>query len=91
MEKKKAVFVTGLCAVMLILIIVGLNELTDIGFMLVVGALAICGFCKAAFAFYDWLTAVKPEKLDPVFSEEPTADFVATYDEIKAELRRDEA
>ena len=91
MEKKKAIFVTGLCAVMLILIIVGLNELTDIGFTIVVGALAICGFCKAAFAFYDWLTAVKPEKLDPVFPEEPSEDFAATYDEIKAELRRDEA
>lgn len=90
MEKKKAIFVTGLCAVMLILIIVGLNELTDIGFMLVVGALAICGFVKAAFAFYDWLRKSE-DKLEPVFPEEPSEDFVATYDQIKEELRRDEA
>lgn len=90
MEKKKAVIVTGLCAVMLVLIIIGLNELTDIGFMLVVGALAICGFVRCAFAFYDWLRQTEV-KLDPVFAEEPSEDFVATYDQIKEELRRENA
>lgn len=90
MEKKKAIFVTGLCAVMFVVIIVGLNELTDIGFAIVVGALAICGFVKAAFAFYDWLRKSE-DKLEPVFPEEPGEDFVATYDEIKEELRRENA
>ena len=66
--KKKITFVTGLVAVMLVTICVGLYRLYMPGFYAVAGILGVYGFFSAARDFRHWLVKDTPEsaELPPV-------------------------
>ena len=89
MNKRKSAIVTIICAAMLAVIVAALYKLLMVGFWMIVGALALYGFARCIVDFYRWLCREEP--LEPVFSEAPSEDFVATYDQIKEELRRENA
>lgn len=87
MNKKKAVFVTILLAVLLAALDVCLFKIAFIGFAIVTGILALYGFYRCSIDFYGWLgkePATSETSLElPVFSNE--REF--TYDDIIAEVR----
>lgn len=92
MNKRKSAIVTIICAAMLAVIVAALYKLLMVGFWMIVGALALYGFARCIVDFYRWLCrAEEPQPLEPVFPEEPSEDFVGTYDQIKEELRRENA
>lgn len=92
MSKRKSIFVTAICAVMLLLIIFGLYALDmKAGFFAIVGVLALYGFAVCAVAFCQWLSEKPVEKLEPVVigqyeDDETDASIDDIIEEIKAEI-----
>lgn len=92
MNKRKSAIVTIICAAMLAVIVAALYKLLMVGFWVIVGALALYGFVRCIVDFYRWLCRTEePQPLEPVFPEAPSEDYVGTYDQIKEELRRENA
>lgn len=89
MNKSKAIFVTALLSVMLLVIDAGCLKLWPLGFGIITGTLAVFGFWKLVVAFSSWLEYEPEDGLDVpmlVPQEELGEVFTATYDEIKAEM-----
>lgn len=60
MNKGKSVFVTVLVAAMLVLIDIGLYLISETGFVVLTGALAVYGYFRGAGDFWHWLAKETP-------------------------------
>ena len=63
MDKGKAIFVTMLITLMLIVIDIFLFTLSATGFLVLTGALVFCGILRLACDFYHWLCQTRAEPL----------------------------
>lgn len=88
MKKSKAVLVTIVMTLMLVVILAFLF-LTGVKvlFYICAGIFGVLGIVCADFWLLDWLTAAgEPEELEPVIVETPP-EVAATVDEIMAEVK----
>lgn len=81
MNAKKSLFVTIVCTLMLMAIIVGTMLYEPVGFEIMVGILAFYGLFKLVVYFYYWLQEPgKPDEIEDVEAE-PVEDDVNLTDE----------
>ena len=91
MTKKKSVFITAIFVLMLAIIMFSAYRMGVKAFPVLVGILAVYGMIHLALSFCSWLELPSFDNepiMEPIFGESAGDTF--TYEEIRAEMERDE-